>query len=195
MTRKRRVGLLGGSFNPAHSGHLHISLLALKQLRLDEVWWLVAMQNPQKPTNNMAPYEDRLSFARAVAQNPRIFPSDMERALGTRYTFETLRALKQRFPAMAFVWLMGADNLTQICRWRKWQRIFTLVPVAIFSRPTYVYPALASIAARRFASFRIGARRQANMATRSCPAWTFVHCRSHWGSSTAIRNAAANVKN
>ena len=190
MTRKRRVGLLGGSFNPAHAGHRHISLLALKRLRLDEVWWLVATQNPLKPNVNMAPFEQRLGVARAVARDSRICPSDMERDLGTRYTFDTLRTLKHRFPAKAFVWLMGADNLTQICRWREWQRIFALVPIAIFARPTYVYPALAGIAAQRFASCRIGSCSQANLATKSCPAWTFVHCRTHPASSTLARDAA-----
>ena len=109
--RHRRVGVLGGSFNPAHDGHLHISRAALKHLRLDQVWWLVSPQNPLKSKGDMAALDHRLAVARAAARDPRIVVTDLERRLGATRTTLTLRALTRRFPAISFVWLMGADNL------------------------------------------------------------------------------------
>ena len=183
----RRIGLLGGSFNPAHEGHREISLQALARLGLDEVWWLVSPQNPLKPVAGMAPFADRMAGARAVARHPRIRVSDIEARLGTRHTAETLRRLTRRFPGHRFVWLMGADNLAQIDRWRSWQQIFHLVPVAVWARPTYCFRALAAKAARRFA----GARRKENagrlLPAIHPPAWVFVHGRLNPLSATAIR--------
>ena len=187
MARKRRIGLLGGSFNPAHAGHLHISVLALKRLELDEVWWLVAPQNPLKSTSDMASFETRLASARAVGNHPRIRASNVELVLGIRYTVDTIEALKLRFPRAAFVWLMGADNLAQFSRWRRWTRMFALLPIAVMVRPTYVYPALGSVAARRFVRRRIGPRRQRGLAMATCPAWTLVYARPHRASATALR--------
>ena len=132
----RRVGLLGGSFNPAHEGHLHISRLALDHLGLDELWWLVSPRNPMKPARGMASFDERLAGARTVAADPRIAVSGIERRLGTRYTADTLRALGARFPRIAFVWVMGADNLAQISRWKDWTAIFEAVPIAVFDRPS-----------------------------------------------------------
>ena len=133
----RRIGILGGSFNPAHDGHRHISLEALKRLRLDEVWWLVSPQNPLKPQEGMAPFEDRIEKAKSVADHPRIRVTDIEKGFATTYTAETLARLCRRFPNQRFVWLMGADNLSQISRWNRWTRIFHTVPVAVFDRPSY----------------------------------------------------------
>ncbi len=131
--RHRRVGLLGGSFNPAHDGHLHVSREALKRLRLDEIWWLVSPQNPLKPVAGMASLADRLVGARNVAgMGAHIRVTDLEARLGTRYTADTLAALRRRFPRTRFVWLMGADNLRQISRWDRWERIFALAPIAVF---------------------------------------------------------------
>lgn len=126
-----RVGLLGGSFNPAHDGHRYISRLALKLLGLDEVWWLVSPQNPLKPAAGMASLGDRLARAQAVADHPRIRVTDLERLLGTRYTADTLAALHRCFPRTRFVWLMGADNLLQVPRWQRWTEIFETTPVAL----------------------------------------------------------------
>jgi nicotinate-nucleotide adenylyltransferase len=199
MGARRRIGLLGGSFNPAHEGHRDISLAALAYLDLDEVWWLVSPQNPLKPQKGMASFEERMARARAMAHHPRIRVTDIEHRLGTRYTADTLRKLVTRFPSYRFVWLMGADNLAQIASWADWTRIFHLTPIAVFDRPTYTNKALTSLAARRFRRSR---RREAalkTLATASLPAWVFVHHRLNPISATQIRaerarNQAAKSK-
>ncbi len=131
-----KIGLLGGSFNPAHEGHLHISDMALKQLGLDYVWWLVAPQNPLKPKIGMAPLSQRLSYAaHKYEHHPRIIVVDVETALRTRYTIDTVKALQKRFPGVRFVWLMGSDNLSTFHRWRNWREIAARVPIAVVMRP------------------------------------------------------------
>lgn len=181
------MGLLGGSFNPAHEGHLFITHLALRALRLDEVWWLVSPQNPLKPAVGMAPLPVRLKEAAHRAGDPRILVTDIEQALGTQYTAETLSALAMRFPATRFVWLMGADNLAQIPRWRRWQRIFHTVPVAVFARPPYSLDVLSGLAAQKFKGSRLDRRHAAFLAGRRPPAWIVFHNRPHPASATEIR--------
>ena len=187
MGGKRRIGLLGGSFNPAHEGHRDISLAALAYLDLDEVWWVVSPQNPLKSAKGMASFAERLASAKAMADHPRIRVTDIEQELGTRYTADTLRKLVTRFPSYRFVWLMGADNLAQISSWADWTRIFHLTPIAVFDRPTYTIKALTSLAARRFRRSR---RREAalkTLAATPAPAWVFVHHRLNPISATQIR--------
>jgi nicotinate-nucleotide adenylyltransferase len=185
----RRIGILGGSFNPAHRGHLDLSLKALRRLGLDEVWWMVSPQNPLKPVAGMAPFAARLQEARAVARHPRIKVTDLEARLGTRYTAATLKRLTRRFPGTRFVWLMGADNLAQIDRWHAWQQIFHLVPVAVWARPSYCFRALAAKAARRFAGARLQERAGRLLPATPPPAWAFVHGRLNPLSATALRTA------
>jgi nicotinate-nucleotide adenylyltransferase len=182
-----RVGLLGGSFNPAHDGHRHVSLTALRRLRLDQVWWLVSPQNPLKPAAGMAPQGERIRRARQVARHPRIRVTGLEARLGTRYTADTLAALHRRFPGVRFVWLMGADNLRQMPRWRRWQAIFGATAIAVFDRRPYSFQALAGQAARRYAHRRIAERQAFCLADRMPPAWVFLHSRLHPASATAIR--------
>ncbi len=182
-----RVGLLGGSFNPAHAGHLHISRVALKRLGLDAVWWLVSPQNPLKPTAGMAPLAERMASARAAARHPRIHVTDIERSLNSRYTADTLKRLRRRFPHVEFVWLMGADNMTQIPRWRRWAEIFDTVPVAVIARPAYCWNAMHGKAASRFRHARIPDRAAKTLANRAAPAWTYVTTRLHPASATEIR--------
>ncbi len=189
MARRIRTGLLGGSFNPAHGGHRQLSLEALKRLGLDEVWWLVSPQNPLKPTAGMAPLAVRMAEARQVAHHPRIRVTDIERRLGTRYTVDTLAVLTKRYPGRAFVWLMGADNLIDIARWRDWPRIFRTVPIAVFDRPSYSQRSLRATAARRFARARCGPEAAKSLATATPPAWIFVGMRLNPTSATAIRAA------
>lgn len=187
--RRRRIGLLGGSFNPAHGGHRQLSLEALKRLGLDEVWWLVSPQNPLKPVAGMAPLAERLAEARLVAAHPRIRISDVETRLGTRYTADTLARLVQVRRDAAFVWLMGADNLVQISRWKDWRRIFATVPIAVFDRPSYSLGSLRAPAAQRFARARRGAASARRLALAAPPAWVFVPMRLNPTSATAIRAA------
>lgn len=183
----QRIGLLGGSFNPAHEGHVAISEEALRRLGLDEVWWLVSPQNPLKSTSGMAPQEERAETAATLLRNPKIRVTTLETAFGTAYTAETLRLLVQRFPKVHFVWLMGADNLIQIDRWQDWSKIFNTMAIAVFDRPTYSLRALAAKAARRFARFRCRESDSLRLADRAPPAWVFLHNRLNAQSSTAMR--------
>jgi nicotinate-nucleotide adenylyltransferase len=190
----RRIGLLGGSFNPAHAGHVHISRLALDRLGLDEVWWLVSPQNPLKPALGMAPLEARLAAARAIARDPRIRVTDVERRLATRYTVDTVLALRQAWPEARFVWLMGADILIQLPRWRRWKRLMRRVPVAVFARAPYSAKALAGRAAARFKAARKAPSRARRLAMLRPPAWTFLRIPLHPASASAIRMRGGNPK-
>ena len=183
--RKRRIGLLGGSFNPAHDGHLHISVEALKALKLHQVWWLVSPQNPLKSRQGMAPLGARLKHARTLIKHPRILATDLEKRLGLNRTAQTLAQLKLRYPRIEFVWLMGADNLLQMRRWWNWERIFHTARVAIFDRSPYSYCSLAGIAAQRFAQVRT--RRPSAIWFRLPPVWTYVAIRRHPASATQLR--------
>ena len=187
--RNRRIGLLGGSFNPAHDGHRYISTVALQRLALDEVWWLVSPQNPLKPEKGMASFSRRLSRARDVAAHPGIRVSGIEAELGTRYTADTLAALTQRFPAARFVWLMGADNMVQIPAWRDWSKIFHTVPIAVFARDSYDSRALSSLAAHRFRSSRVPASAAKVLAGAAPPAWVYLRIRPHPAAATHLRQA------
>ena len=187
--RHRRIGLLGGSFNPAHGGHLHISLLALKYLALDVVWWLVSPQNPLKPVDGMAPFAVRLEQARQVAAaHPRIIVSDLENRLGSsRYTADTLSILRRRFPRLRFIWLMGSDNLVQIPHWERWTRNFKTVPIAVFDRPSYSLKALTGSAAKRFSAKRVLISAARQLVEMTPPAWVFFHTPLDARSATRIR--------
>ncbi len=186
MHHRLRIGLLGGSFNPAHAGHLHISLEAMKRLGLDEVWWLVSPGNPLKPVKDMLPYEKRFASAQKMAHGHcRIVVSDIEKRLGTRYTFDTVRALKRRFPRTAFVWMMGADNLAQLHRWRCWRALLRLLPFAILDRAPFSHTALRSKAALALAPWRVSSAKV--LAGKKPPRWAYILLRRHPASSTAIR--------
>jgi nicotinate-nucleotide adenylyltransferase len=184
-----RVGLLGGSFNPAHGGHRRISLEALKRLELDQVWWLVAPQNPLKPRRDTAPLAKRLERAAAVARHPRIRVTDLEARLGTRYTVDTVARVRARFPAIRFVWLMGADNLVGLHRWRRWWHLVEMVPIAIFDREPYSYRALVSVAAHRYEEGRWSAEDLTGLVKATPPAWCLLRLRTHPAASSAIRAA------
>ena len=181
-----KIGLLGGSFNPAHEGHLHISEAALKQLGLDYVWWLVAPQNPLKGVCGMAPLQERLAYAaEKFEQHPRIVVVDLERSIGTRYTIDTLRILLRRFPRMHFVWLMGSDNLESFRRWRRWTDILRSVPIAVLMRPGSSLAPLRAKAMRRFAGARVTDLR--NLALTPPPAIGILDGQRCPQSATSIR--------
>jgi nicotinate-nucleotide adenylyltransferase len=182
------VGLLGGSFDPAHGGHLHITREALKRLRLDQVWWLVSPGNPLK-AEGPAPMERRLELARTVARDPRITVTDIEATLGTQYTAETLEGLFRLYPRVNFVWLMGADNLRQFHRWDRWDWIMMHVPVAVIARPGQRTGARMSPAAARFRFARHREAAAEVLARHRPPAWVLLNVPMSDASSTAIRAA------
>jgi nicotinate-nucleotide adenylyltransferase len=178
------IGLLGGSFDPPHAGHLHVTRLALARLGLDRVWWLVSPGNPLKP-RAPADIARRLAAARALTRHPRVTATDVEARLGTRFTADTLRELMRHYPGVGFVWLMGADNMAGFHRWERWDRIMAATPIAVLPRPGAGARAGLSPAARRFAR----ARRPAGPAFASGPAprWTMVPGPTSPLSSTALR--------
>ena len=183
------TGLLGGSFNPAHGAHRAISLFALEALGLEEVWWLVSPGNPLKPKAGMAPLSVRVRSARALARRAPIRVTAIERELGTRYTIDTLRALKRRFPRRRFVWLMGADNLAQFHRWKDWRAIAREMPIAVIARPGYDAAALASPARAWLRRYRLAAAGLRNRGEWSAPALIELRFDPDPRSATAVRLA------
>lgn len=187
---KRRVGLLGGSFNPAHKGHVHISRQAIRLLDLDEIWWLVSPGNPLKPTAGMAPFPARLASARKAARGTlRIRVTGIERRLGTRFTADTVEKLTRLFPQMRFIWLMGADNLVNFHAWERWRDLARRVPIAVIARPRYLGDGLTAPAMswlRRFRHPHGEARRWPQW---RLPAITILPIRLDPTSATAIRAA------
>jgi nicotinate-nucleotide adenylyltransferase len=183
----KKIGLLGGSFNPAHRGHRRISLAAMQALGLDEVWWLVSPGNPLKPARGMAPYEARLASARELASGARIRVSDFEQQAGTRYTVDTLAALRRRYPDTRFIWLMGADTMPQFHQWRRWRDLAAMVPIAVIHRPGYDGPARAAPAMGWLRWF-VRPFSQAKAWTRwSAPAITFLRLPPDPTSATRLR--------
>lgn len=182
----QRVGLLGGSFDPPHSGHVHITLEAMKRFDLDRVWWLVSPGNPLKD-RGPAPLRDRLRAARALMRHPRVDVTDIEARMGTRVTADTIAALQQRYGGVRFVWLMGADNLAQFHLWQNWQAIAEAVPMGVLARPGDRISARMSPAARRYAFCRIDGQASHLLGRAHAPAWSFVNVPMVDLSSTQIR--------
>ncbi len=188
-----RIGLLGGTFDPPHEAHLEISLTALKRLGLDQVWWLVTPGNPLKDASKLSPLTDRVEAARKlVARQPRIAVTGF--TPNSPYTVDLLAELKRRFPGVNFVWLMGADNLAAFHRWRDWETIFTLMPIAVLDRPGFRLKARASRAAQRFAPYMVDESDAGGLATLIPPAWTFLTHRLSPLSSTLLRTKLARRK-
>lgn len=183
-TKGMVIGLLGGSFDPAHEGHAHITREAIKRLGLDRVWWLVTPGNPLK-TRQPAPMAERMARARAVMNDPRVVVTDLEARLGTRYTARTIERLQAIYPGVRFVWLMGADNLVQFHKWERWRDILRMVPVAVLARPGSGVAARLSVAARAFRVYQSG--RGEGLGHMRPPAWAFVNLPLRAESSSAIR--------
>lgn len=186
LRRRQSIGLYGGSFNPAHEGHLHVAKEALKRLGLDEIWFLVSPGNPLKADAAMAPFEARhQSVSDLTRTHPRLKVRSFERKLGTRYTVDTINALKSELPLTNFVWVMGADSLADFDKWRDWKTITETVPIAVFDRSGYALSGFRSGLAHKYAQFSVTPKQL----TRSqAPAWTFVTIACHPGSATDIRN-------
>jgi nicotinate-nucleotide adenylyltransferase len=186
-TPGQTIGLLGGSFNPPHVGHLLASRLALTRLGLDRVWWLATPGNPLKSSADLSALRARLAAARALVHDPRIAVTGFESEIGSRFTVDTLAYLRLRAPGARFVWIMGADNLAQLHRWKRWREIAALAPMLVIDRPGSSFAALSSRAAQALARWRrpeSDAPRLAEMAT---PAWVFLHGPRSGASSTALR--------
>ncbi len=183
-----RVGLLGGSFDPPHAGHLHISRWALKAFGLDQVWWMVSPANPLK-VRGPAPLEQRMAACRSLVDDPRIKITDIEAHLGTCYTAATLRGLLPRYPGVRFVWLMGADNLADFHRWKDWNWIMQALPIGVLARPGEQLAAGCSPAARRYGQSRLSARRSTALPFRVAPCWSLQNGPMVDMSSTEIRKS------
>jgi len=183
------IGLLGGSFNPPHEGHRLISELALRRLRLDRVWWLVTPGNPLKSLAELAKQEARVAAARAVANHPRIAVTDFEAEIGSRHTYQSLKFLRQRCGGARFVWIMGADNLFQFHRWRRWRDIAKLAPIVVVDRPGSTFAALSSRAGQALAPSRCPESEAAKFKRLRPPTILFLHGPRSALSSTALRGA------
>ncbi|MCQ4161386.1 nicotinate-nicotinamide nucleotide adenylyltransferase [Roseomonas sp. GC11] len=196
--RRRRIGLLGGSFNPAHDGHRHVARQARRALRLDQVWLLVSPGNPLKPARGMAPFARRLASARAIADGVGVIATGLEAAIGQRYSARTLARLRQMFPRVRFVWIIGADNLWQLPRWRDWRRLVAGTALAVLPRPGWSRRALhgAAAAQMRRRRRRPGALLAPEEMGRGVgwgagwgAGWALVPAREHPASATALRQS------
>ena len=184
----KRIGLLGGSFNPAHGGHRRISLAAMKALGLDEVWWLVSPGNPLKDSaKDMARYSDRFSSAKGMARRSRIRVSDFERRAGTRYTVDTIRTLQERYPRNRFIWLMGGDTVAQFHQWRRWRKLAESLPIAVIRRPGYDRQAHAARAMGWLRRFVRPSSQAKNWTDWSAPAILFLRLPPDPTSATGLR--------
>jgi nicotinate-nucleotide adenylyltransferase len=187
------VGLYGGSFNPVHGGHAHVANTALRRLGLDRVIWLVSPQNPLKSATDTAALDERLAetarLAGRWAPGPSMIVSDLERRIGTRYSIDSVRWLKARFPRVRFVWIMGADGLAHFHFWRGWAALAREVPIAVVSRPGVALRSRTSPLARRFAAFRVPASAARTLAGRTPPAWAYLDAPYDFTSSTALRHS------
>jgi nicotinate-nucleotide adenylyltransferase len=179
------IGLFGGSFNPAHSGHLHVAEAGLRELRLDRIWWLVSPQNPLKP--KQPSYESRAQTVRDLPLGPRMELSGAEQKLGTQYTIDLIKGLQERYPLTRFVFLMGADNFAQFPRWKSWQQIIERVPIAVIARPQSPLKARLGQAARQYADARIPEDQSHALQDFDAPCWTYLTLPLRSESSSAIR--------
>ena len=196
---RRCIGLLGGSFNPAHEGHTHISLQALARLKLDEVWWLVSPQKPLKSNSELAAYGKRLESAKALIHHPRVKVLDIEQREGLYYSIDTIRFLQKRSRGTQFVWVMGADNLEHFHRWRAWREIFARLPIIVIDRAPYAFAALHGLAALRYRHKRTTNAKALFAHKKAMPSWVYMSIPRHPLSASHLRKtlgaAAFSVHN
>jgi nicotinate-nucleotide adenylyltransferase len=190
----QRIGLFGGSFNPAHSGHYAAAIEALKSAKLDWVWWLVSPQNPLKDPKHTEDFSERLAITRSIATHPRFVVTDFEKIIGSRMTAETLQALRPLFRKGKFVWIMGADSFASLHRWRRWREVPQTLPLLIINRPGWTFRALSSPAALAYGHARIAESEAPLLAVLKPPAWTFLTLPLRKESSSAIRKRTVTTK-
>ena len=191
---RQRIGLFGGSFNPPHEGHLNLCDLALKQLQLDQIWWMVTPGNPLKDTRELPSLLDRIVLCKELVTDNRIKITGFEASHKVRYTADTVRLVKRLRPRQKFVWLMGADNLATFHTWQQWQDIFQTMPIAVFDRPGFHLKAMASPAAHKFKQYQINQFAAKRLATKPAPAWSYLTHKLSPLSSTQLRLAEKNLK-
>jgi len=183
----QRIGLLGGSFNPPHEGHLLISEIALRRLELDQIWWIVTPGNPLKDHDKLAPLAKRVALCNQITNDPAIKITAFEIAHATRFTADTLALVKQYRPGIDFVWLMGADNLAEFHKWQRWREIAKMMPFAVIDRPGSTLSSRSSMAALALAKYRLDEADAALLPTMRTPAWVFIHGPRSSLSSTRLR--------
>jgi nicotinate-nucleotide adenylyltransferase len=181
------IGLLGGTFNPPHEGHRRISLIALKRLGLDRLWWMVTPGNPLKDVAALPPLEERMRRAAETAAHPQIDVSGAEQMFRTRYTADLISIVRKRAPKIRFVWVMGSDNLAGLHRWEDWRSIARSVPIAVINRPGFLAAPLASPAAQALSRYRVDEADGGALASCRPPAWVFLTGPRSALSSTALR--------
>lgn len=186
-----QVGLFGGSFNPPHGGHALVAEIALRRLRLDQLWWMVTPGNPLKSARELAPLAERIRLSEAIARDPRMKVTAFEASYHVRYTADTLALIKARNPGVDFVWIMGADNLRDFHHWQRWRQIVMTFPIAVIDRPGSTLSFLSSVVAKAFGYARVDESHAPRLARMQAPAWTFIHGRRSLLSSTDIRNGSA----
>ncbi len=185
--KNMRIGLLGGSFNPAHKGHIYISNTAIKFFNLNEVWWIISPQNPLKSDQIIPSLKERIDYSRKITVGNRIRVQSLEERFHTKYTYHTIKKILQCYPGSKFLWLMGADNLAQINLWHSWSKIFNLIPIAVFNREGYSKAVMNSVAAYFYKNNLYNKQNISKILSQKTPVWTFLRIRKHPSSSTKIR--------
>lgn len=189
VSPNQKIGILGGSFNPAHEGHLSISKIALQRLNLDEVWWIISPRNPLKKYDILYDFEERVSSAEKVIDTNHISISKLEKDAQIKYTIGTVEYLNTRYFGTKFIWIMGADNLKDFHRWREWDKLALTVPIAIIDRPSSSLYVTSSLFANKYRKYRVDEADAQNLANKKKPAWVFLHSKLNDQSSSQLRNS------
>ena len=182
------IGLLGGSFNPAHEGHVYISRLAIKKLNLDQLWWLITTQNPLKKENQKVSLAKRIQSTCIISKDYKIRTLTLDLKFKSNFTFDTLKKLKKTMPEVRFFWIIGADNLYQMHFWHRWRELFYLCPIIVFDRPGFFYKAINSKASKYFWKYKTDVKNLKNRNLKKLPMWSFISIKKHNASSTEKRN-------